>query len=54
MRSNTPTVHDRRPANLAALQKSLNEMAAKTKPTDPTATRKPVVIQGPVLVIKGK
>ena len=50
MTSISPTAQEQRPANLAALQQRLQEIAAKTKP----ATEKPVVMQGPVLVVRGK
>jgi hypothetical protein len=42
---------EQRPVNLAALHQKLQEMAARTKST---AKERPVVVQGPVLVIRGK
>jgi len=51
MTSTFPTAQEQRPANLAALQQKLQEIAASRK----SATKeKPVVAQGPVLVIRGK
>ena len=40
--------------NLAALHRGLKEIAASTKSSVPTTKEKPVVVQGPVLVVKGK
>jgi len=51
MISTFPTAQEQRPANLAALQQKLQEIAASTKST---AKEKPLVVQGPVLVIRGK
>ena len=51
MISTSPTAQERQPANLAALQQRLQEMAASTRST---AKERPVVIQGPVIVIRGK
>jgi hypothetical protein len=48
MSSIAPTAQESCPANLSALYRTLKEMAAKTKPT------KPVIVQGPVIVIRGK
>ena len=50
------TAQEQRPANLAALHQKLNEMAehASTKSSASTTKERPVVLQGPVLVIKGK
>ena len=45
------TAQEQRPANLAALQQYLKEMAAKVKPV---SKQKLGVLQGPVLVIRGK
>ena len=45
------TAQEQRPANIAALQQKLQEIAASTKST---AKDRPVLIQGPVLVIRGK
>ncbi len=42
---------ERRPANLAALQQKLQEIAASLKSTRQS---KPVVVHGPVPVLKGK
>ena len=50
MSSICQTAQESRPANLSALYQTLKEMAARTKP----ATEKPVVVQGPVIVIRGK
>ncbi len=52
MISTSPTAQEQRPANLAALHQKLQEIAASTKSSVPTA--KPVVVQGPVIVIRGK
>jgi hypothetical protein len=54
MSSTVQTAQERRPANLAALQQRLQEMAASTKSPLPTTKEKPVALQGPVLVIRGK
>ncbi len=51
MISTSPTVQEQRPANLAALQQKLQEIAASTKSS---AKERPVVAQGPVIVIRGK
>jgi hypothetical protein len=51
MTSTSQTAQEQRPANLAALQQRLQEMAANTKPT---TKERPVVMQRPVLVIRGK
>jgi len=51
MNSTCQTAQDKRPANLAALHQTLREMFAATKSA---AKEKPVVIQGPVLVVRGK
>jgi hypothetical protein len=57
--SSTPqTAREQRPANLAAnltaLHQTLKEMFASTKSAIPTTKARPVVLQGPVLVIRGK
>ena len=50
--SSTPqTAQEQRPANLAALRHYLKGLATTTKPA---STNKPVVLQGPVLVVRGK
>ncbi len=54
MSSAAQTAQERRPANLAALQQRLQEMAASTKPSLPTTKEKSVTLQGPVLVVRGK
>ena len=46
------TAQEQRPANLAALQQTLKELAASTK--SPGPKERSVVLQGPVLVIRGK
>jgi hypothetical protein len=43
-----------RPANLAALHQRLQEIAASTKASIPTTKERPVVVQGTVLMIRGK
>ena len=48
------TAQEQRPANLMALQQTLKEMFANTKSSIPTTKERPVVIQGPVIVIRGK
>ncbi len=50
----SPTAQERRPANLAALYQTLKEMAASTKSSVPTTKERPILDQGPVLVIRGK
>ena len=50
MSSTCQTTQEQKSANLAALQQTLREMAARTKPV----TEKSVVLQGPVMVIRGK
>jgi hypothetical protein len=54
MSSTLQTAQEQRPANLAAnftaLHQALKEMAARTKPV----TEKSVVMQGPVIVVRGK
>ncbi len=53
--SSTPqTAQEQRPANLAALRQRLQEMAASTISSAPSTKERPVVIQGPVIVIKGR
>ena len=53
--SSTPqTAQEQRPANLAALQQRLQEIAASTKSSVPTTKERPVIVQGPVLVVRGK
>jgi len=54
MSSTCQTAQERYPANLAALHQKLLEMAARTKSSIPTTKERPVVIQGPVIVIRGK
>jgi hypothetical protein len=49
MISTSPTAQQQ-PANLTALQQRLQEMFARMKPI----TERPVVMQGPVIVIRGK
>ena len=45
------TAQEQQSANLAALHQKLQEMFARTKST---AKERPVVAQGPVIVIRGK
>ena len=52
MTSTSQTAQEQRPANLAVLQQTLKEMFASMKPA--TKERPSVVLQGPVLVIRGK
>ena len=54
MSSISQPAQEQRPAALAALHQTLKEMAAGTKSSIPTAKEMPVVIQGPVIVIRGK
>ena len=54
MSTASQAAQQRRPANLEALHQSLQELAARTKSTAPTTKERPVVVQGPVLVIRGK
>ena len=52
MVSTAETAQEQRPANLTALRQSLKELAAKSPA--PTTKKRPVVVQGPVLVVRGK
>jgi len=54
MNTISQTAQEERPANLTALHQTLKEIAASTKSAIPTTKEKPVVAQGPVIVIKGK
>jgi hypothetical protein len=45
------TAQEQQSANLAALHQKLREIAASTKST---AKERPVVVQAPVLVVRGK
>ena len=54
MSSDLQTAQSQRPANLTALHQTLREMSAATKSSIPTTKERPVVIQGPVIVIRGK
>jgi len=54
MKCTSQTVQEQRPANLMALHQKLQEIAVRTKSSVPTAKERPVVAQGPVLVIRGK
>jgi len=54
MSSASQPAREQRLANLAALYQSLKEVAAKTKLAAPTARERAVVIQGLVLVVRGK
>src|SRR5208337_1844883 len=54
MSSTSQTAQERCPANLAALHQTLKKMFASTKSSGPTAKARPVVLQGPVIVIRGK
>ena len=54
MISTSQTAQDQRPANLIALQQTLKEMFARTKSSIPTIKERPVAMQGPVIVIRGK
>jgi ABC-type Zn uptake system ZnuABC Zn-binding protein ZnuA len=49
-----PQAKEQRLANLEALHKQLGELAAKKKSSVPTAKQRPVVVEGPVLVVRGK
>ena len=51
MSNASPNVEEKRPANLTALQHDLKEMAARTRPA---SKQRPGIVQGPVLVIRGK
>jgi hypothetical protein len=53
MNSTAQTAQDQRSANLTALQQTLKEMFASTKSAIPTTREKPIM-QGPVIVIRGK
>ena len=50
MTSTPQTAQEQRPANLAVLHQKLREIAASTKST----AKEGPVVQGPVLVIRGK
>ena len=52
MTSTSQAAQEQRPANLAVLYQRLQEMAASTKSS--AATTRPVTLQGPVLVVRGK
>jgi hypothetical protein len=54
MSDTSGTVQEKRPANLMALHRQLEEMAARTKATSPSTEDGRKDIQGPVLVIRGK
>ncbi len=54
MSSAFQTAQEQRPANLAALCQRLHEMAANTKLPTPTTKERPIAVQGPVLVVRGK
>jgi hypothetical protein len=54
MSTTSQPAQERRLANLAALHRSLKEVAAKTKSAAPTARERAVVIQGLVLRVRGK
>jgi hypothetical protein len=43
----------RRPANLAALRQGLQEMVANRK-LSATTKERPVIVQAPVMVVRGK
>ena len=53
MSSVAQAAQEQRPANLTALHQTLKEMFATTKSAIPTTRERPVV-QGPVIVIRGK
>ena len=54
MSTTCQNAQEQRPANLAAnlsaLHQTLKEMATRTKPV----TERPTIVQGPVIVIRGK
>ncbi len=55
MSSTSQPVQEQRLANLTVLHQSLKELAASTKSSvATTAKERPVVLQGPVLVARGK
>lgn len=54
MTSTPETAQEQRPANLAALRQTLQEMFARSKSAIPTTKERPVVLQGPMIVIRGK
>jgi hypothetical protein len=49
-----PTTQNQLPANLAALQQSLQEFAVKINSAAPTTKEKPAICQGPFMVVRGK
>ena len=54
MNSTSQTAQEKRPANLTALRQMLQEMAASVKSSPATTEERSVVVQGPVLVVRGK
>jgi hypothetical protein len=54
MDSTCQPAQERRPANLKALRKGLQEIAATRKAPAPTTERKPVALIEPVMVVSGK
>jgi hypothetical protein len=54
MSDSHPTTPQQLPANLAALQQDLKQMAASVKPSAELPGDKQAIIGGPVLVIRGK
>ncbi len=48
------TAQEQRSANLTALHQTLKEMFAATKSSIPTIKERLVIVQGPVIVIRGK
>jgi len=54
MNSTSQTAQEQRPANLAVLHQTLKEMFVRTKSAIPTTRARPVSVQRPVIVIRGK
>ena len=58
MNSTCQNAQEQRPAtlaaNLTALHQTLKEMFARTQSSIRTTKEKPVIVQGPVIVIRGK
>ena len=54
MSDNSPTTQERLAANLVALEQGSSAMAASVKSSAPAAKEKPVIIEAPVLVVRGK
>jgi hypothetical protein len=54
MSDTSGNAQEERPANLTALHRQLEELAAETKPSTRSTADRRKDIQGPILVIRGK